>query len=81
VAVGPLLDAESILVQVRELQRSAILAYNDRKYTVALSQFRDVADTLQLLYSDSHPECVKARKSIEMVRQKAARRSSSEESL
>jgi hypothetical protein len=58
--------------QVKELQRSAVLAYNDRKYSVALVQFRDAADTLQLLYPDSHPECVKARKSIEMVRRKVA---------
>ena len=61
--------------QVKELQRSAILAYNARNYSVALAQFRDAADTLQLLYPDdssSHPECVKARKSIEMVRRKLA---------
>jgi len=58
--------------QVKELQRSAVLAYNDRKYNVALAQFRDAADTLQLLYPHDHPECVKVRKSIEMVRRKVA---------
>lgn len=68
----PRCAAATIMSQVKELQRSAVLAYNDRKYNVALAQFRDVADTLQLLYPHSHPECVKVRKSIEMVRRKVA---------
>lgn len=64
------MDEDAIIQQAKDLQRNAVLCYNKQQYTQAESKFRDVWEVMKMLYPPSHPEVIKAEKSVRMVQRK-----------
>lgn len=56
---------------MKDLQRSAISSYNSGDYQVAEAKFTEVLQVAQLIYSPTHPEYIKAEKSLIMVQRKS----------
>jgi hypothetical protein len=61
---------DKILLEARELQRQAVLCYNNQQYAQAEAKFRDVCEVMKMLFPAGHPECVRAEKSVLMVQRK-----------
>jgi hypothetical protein len=61
---------DKILLEARELQRQAVICYNNQQYAQAEAKFRDVWEVMKLLFPPGHPECVRAEKSVLMVQRK-----------
>lgn len=56
--------------RVQEMEKAAILAYNQGKYTDSEQSFKAMLNMLRTIYPSNHPECVKVEKSILMVQRK-----------
>lgn len=56
--------------RVQEMEKAAILAYNQGKYNDSEQSFKAMLNMLRTMYPSNHPECVKVEKSILMVQRK-----------
>ncbi len=59
-----------MLLEARELQRQAVICYNNQQYAQAEEKFRDVFEVMKMLFPVGHPECQRAEKSVLMVQRK-----------
>mmetsp|Transcript_6765 Transcript_6765/g.11360 ORF Transcript_6765/g.11360 Transcript_6765/m.11360 type:complete len:793 (-) Transcript_6765:183-2561(-) len=63
-------NEEAIFKEAKDLQKRAITDYNNQLFDDALEKFQDVLEVMLMLHPESHPECVKAQKSITMTQRK-----------
>jgi hypothetical protein len=61
---------DKILLEAREVQRQAVLCYNNQQYAQAEAKFRDVCEVMKMLFPPGHPEVARAEKSVLMVQRK-----------
>lgn len=66
------MNEDAVLREARALQREAVVCYNNQQYTKAEAMFRDVLEVMQLLFPATHPEVIKAEKSVQMLQRKLA---------
>lgn len=63
-------QADVLQQRIQDMEKAAILAYNQGKYSDAEQSFKAMLNMSQLLYPPNHPECIKVEKSILMVQRK-----------
>jgi hypothetical protein len=69
-------NEDAVLQEAKALQREAVLCYNNQQFAEAEARFRDVHEVMKLLFPPTHPEVIKAEKSVQLVQRKAAQQSS-----
>lgn len=65
-------DEDAVLSEAKAIQVEAVTCYNNMQYAAAEAKFADVLEVMRLLYPATHPECIKAEKSVLMVQRKRA---------
>lgn len=61
-----------MLNEARVIQKEAVACYNNMQLAAAEAKFADVLEVMRLLYPATHPECIRAEKSVLMVQRKRA---------
>jgi Ca2+-binding EF-hand superfamily protein len=64
-------QGEMLQQRIQEMEKTAILSYNQGKYAESEQAFKAMLNMLRVLYPENHPECIKVEKSILMVQRKS----------